>query len=257
MYAMRPLSTIVEDAYTLFASYTVGSSLDVCKVCCVTDADEQTLLRTPLRQVSAAVLEAGYFTSARAGTSRERHELKHFLPRLLEMVTAFEFPVHSDELTFSRLDLGCTSEWPLPERTLLQEFALAFFAQNLGQYPLRAGMSLAELLIMFDLGQFELSSLLSAWAAAHTQSSVLHLRDLLLYEIGFKQNGQLTLQNPFAEKHLAVEIENWLRQPEIQQQLLKQLEHYILQESTLDDAVTSELSWAYEILRVNLAPDNS
>jgi hypothetical protein len=249
MSATRPLPAIIEDAYTLFASYAVGSSLAVCKVCCVTDADEQELLRTPLRQVSAAVLEAGYFTSARAGTAQERHELKHFLPRLLELVTAFEFPVHSDELAFRCLDLGCTSEWPLPERILLQEFALAFFEQCLNQYPLRTGVSLVELLIMFDLGQFELSALLAAWAAASSQSSALHLKDLLLHEIRFKHTSQLALENPFAEKRLAAEMENWLRQPEIQQQLLKQLEHYIMQDSTLDDARMSELSWAYEVLR--------
>ena len=43
------LEEIIEYSYKLFEKYTIGSTLDVCKRCCVSDADEAILINTPLR----------------------------------------------------------------------------------------------------------------------------------------------------------------------------------------------------------------
>ena len=67
------LHKIIDAAYELFAPYTVGPALDVCKVCCVSDAEEQELLRTPLRAVSAAVLNAA------AVPQRLAQQLEHLI----------------------------------------------------------------------------------------------------------------------------------------------------------------------------------
>ena len=86
------LHRIIEAAYELFALYTLGTSLDVCKVCCVTDKDEQLLLTTPLRETSRDMLSNGYFCSAHGHARQENWEMKHFLPRVLELVSEFEIP---------------------------------------------------------------------------------------------------------------------------------------------------------------------
>ena len=246
------LQDIIDSAYELFAAYPVGATLEVCKVCCVNDAEEQELLRTPLRTVSAAVLDAGFLSSARSGSEREHQELKHFLPRLLDLVAQFDFPRHSTEITFSRLDLHRPAWWPAPERVLLQTFAEAFFAECLGQYPLPDGSSLTEILVMFGLGHFDLTQLLAAWAAARGQSSALHTKDFLLREIQLGRAGHHKLQNPFSEVHINAAVAAWLNEPSTPQRLASQLEHHIIHESTLDDAALNELSVAYEVLRVDL-----
>ena len=246
------LPEIIKAAYELFAPYTVGSTLEVCKVCCVSDAEEQEVLRTPLRTVSAAVLNAGYYYSARSGSEREHWEMKHFLPRLLELVTQFDFPMHSTEITLSRLELHRTTQWPVPEITLLQTFAEAFFAQCLGQYPLPGGTSLTEMLIMFGLGHFDLTRLLAAWAAARSQSSALHTAEFLLQEVHFDRVGHHRLQNAFSEPHINAAVAAWLNEATVPQQLALQLEHHVLNNAALDDATRSELSLAYEVLQVDL-----
>jgi hypothetical protein len=246
------LPQLIDAAYELFAPYTVGTVLDVCKACCVSDAEEQELLRTPLRTVSAAVLDAGYFSSARSGSEREHWELKHFLPRLLELVAQFDFPMHSTEITFSRLDLHHPAQWAAPERDLLQTFAEVFFAQCLGQYPLPGGASLTELLIMFGLGHFDLSELLAAWAAARSPSAALHSKDFLLHEIRFGRASQHRLQNPFSEPHINAAVTAWLGTVGMPQYLAKQLEDQLLHDSVLSDDELNELSWAYEVLRTEL-----
>lgn len=41
-YLNQPaLHDLIEAAYVLFAPYTLGATLSVCKVCCVNDAQEQ------------------------------------------------------------------------------------------------------------------------------------------------------------------------------------------------------------------------
>ncbi|MDQ2793952.1 MAG: hypothetical protein M3Y12_08090 [Bacteroidota bacterium] len=246
------LSEIIDAAYELFAPYTVGATLDVCKVCCVSDAEEQELLRAPLRTVSGAVLNAGYFYSARSGSEREHREMKHFLPRWLELVTQFDFPMHSTEITLARLELHRAAAWPTPERALLQTFAEAFFAQCLGQYPLPGGTSLTEMLIMFGLGHFDLSPLLAAWAAARSQSSARHTTAFLLQEVHVDRAGHHRLQNAFSEPHINTAVAAWLNEAAVPPQLAQQLAHHILHNTALDDATRSELSLAYEVLQVDL-----
>ena len=250
---MNPaLPEIIDAAYKLFAPYTVGATLEVCKVCCVSDAEEQALLSAPLRTVSGAVLNAGYFYSARTGSEREHQEMKHFLPRLLELVTQFDFPLHSTEITLSRLELDRPIQWPAPERALLQTFAEAFFAQCLGQYPLPGGTSLSEMLIMFGLGRFDLTRLLAAWAAARSQSSALHTTEFLLQEVHIDRAGHHRLQNAFSEPHINAAVAAWLNKATVPRQLAQQLEHHVLNNAALDDATRSELSLAYEVLQVDL-----
>ena len=250
---MAPLlQEVIDAAYELFAPYTVGATLEVCKVCCVSDAEEQELLRTPLRTVSGEVLNAGYFYSAYSYSEREHWEMKHFLPRLLELVAQFDFPMHSTEITLARLELHRHAAWPASERALVQTFAKTFFAECLGQYPLPDGSSLTEMLIMFGLGHCDLTPLLAAWAAARSQSSALHTKDFLLHEIQFGRAGHHKLQNPFSEPHINAAVAAWLNETSTPPQLAQQLEYHILHDSTLDDAALSELSLAYEVLQVDL-----
>ena len=112
------LNEIVEKSYKLFESYTIGQTLDVCKRCCVSDADEALLVNTPLREVSSLVLRSGYFESARAYTDRELWEMKHFLPKVLELVSEFDFPCASTEEVFMRLELHKPERWTSEELQL-------------------------------------------------------------------------------------------------------------------------------------------
>lgn len=102
---MRPLPKIIEDAYEVFAPYVVGATLDVCKACCVTDAEEQALLPVLLRDVPNRLLNSGYPASAFGHSDQERWELKHFLPRLLGLISQYNFPRFTPEIMLSRLDL--------------------------------------------------------------------------------------------------------------------------------------------------------
>ncbi|MBC8082049.1 MAG: hypothetical protein H7Z21_02455 [Hymenobacter sp.] len=244
---MKP-DDLIRAAYDLFAPYTIGRTLEVCK-CCVSDAEERELVQTPLRAVSRDLLQRAYYESARGYSAQELWEMKHFLPRVLELVSGFEFPCHSTEITFTRLDLHQPTGWTAPERALLDAFALAFFEQCLGRYPLPGDEPLSNLLLMFGLGRFDLAPLLRAWAAADSRASTLHFTDFLLHEAIFAANQRVRLRNAFSEPFVNEAVAAWLHDETVQDGFAQRLESCLLSNPALDEATVRDLSGAHDLLR--------
>jgi hypothetical protein len=247
------LHDLIEAAYSLFAPYALGTTLSVCKACCVSDAHEQALLRAPLREASQQVLSDGFFVSARDNSDQERWEMKHFLPRVLELATQFEFPVHSVEITLIRLDLNQPAHWPAAERQLLAAFARTYFEACLTIYPLPEGHQLSDILIMFGLAHFDLTPLLHSWATANTPTSLAHLADLLLDELDNTPPKVLKLSNPFSTSFVDQQLRAWLSDPAVRATLLGQVEQTLLNQPLPDEEAT-RLSWAYDVLTHGLPP---
>ena len=259
------LQTIVREAYALFAPYTIGRTLDVCKLCCVTDAEEKELVETPLAAVSADLFARAYYASARSHSESELWQMKHFLPRVLELVGDYEFPTHSAEITFWRLDLNQPDWWTAPERELLAAFALAYFRQSLARYPLPMGESLDVLLVMFGTAHFDLEPLLQVWASQPGLTAVLHLKDLLLRELRLNTLSGPSLTNAFATRPVSDTICNWLRRDAPRAFFTEAIERVLLREdyqlgeaeavllSLDDDAEAAKLSLDYELTQLSLA----
>lgn len=246
------LQAIISEAYRLFAPYTIGSTLDVCKACCITDAEERELVSTPLRTISSNLFFRAYYESARRHTPRELWEMKHFLPRILELVSEYDFPTYAVEITLLRLDLDQPAAWAKPELNpeleLLTAFALAYFRQSLPQHPLPSGDSLESILVMFGTAHFDLAPLLSAWAASDTLASLLHLNNLLHYWIEPTPDGSAQFINPFATSEINHLVINWLRNNIVHSTFRQRLEHSLLKGPPLSEKDAEKLSQAYEAL---------
>nr|GFD02120.1 hypothetical protein [Tanacetum cinerariifolium] len=212
---------------------------------------EQLLLTTPLRETSRDMLNNGYFCSAHSHSRQENWEMKHFLPRMLELVSEFEFPCHSTEITFLRLDLDYPEYWKPAERELLDAYALTFFENCLHRYPLPDGNTLTDLIIMFGLSHFNLMPLLQAWVDAATEASVMHFVDLLVYELRIMSNGEVRLDNAFSDVLVNSQVAFWLSNPTVRDIWAEQLENALLH-GQLPDEEATETSLAYEVLAIGL-----
>lgn len=243
------LAAIITEAYDLFAPYTIGKTLALCKACCITDAEEKALVDTPLREVSRDLLQGSYYESARNYSDQELWEMKHFLPRVLELVTKFEFPCHCTEITFTRLDLNQPEKWKPAELELLYNFSAAYFDKCLGSYPLPAGDSLSDILVMFGIAHFALEGLLEKWSSANTPASLMHLKDFMLHEASYSKDGSFKLTNPFSTSQVDAVFAAWLQNAQVKQALSTQLENRILNPQGLDEATLGEVSWAYDTLQ--------
>lgn len=246
LYQMT-LTNIIEDAYRLFSSYTITSSLSICKPHCVSFEKEKELVNTPLRKVPVELLEQAYFESARNFTEQELWEMKHFLPRVMELVSNFEFPCHSWEIVFDRLDLDKTVLWTSEEITLFTQFADSFFEKCLCSYPLPGYEKLTTILIMFGNAEDILRKLLCKWQQAEHDESLLHFKDIMLYGIKSSKGGSYKVTNPFVTEKANDIIVTWLASDEIRQVFAKQIEKKIMANSA-DSEALEQLSLLYEMV---------
>ncbi len=212
----------------------------------MTPEDEGKLASSPVRQISRDLL-ADYNDGAKPDKTRIE-EVKHFLPRYLDLIGQFQFPTHSTELSFSRLMPFDKTEWTKQELNLLNEFKLDYFKQCLSVYPIPSFSDRIDtILIMFWKAGFDINDLLTIWKIEKTKESALHFRDLHFH--GFDQYNQTKLFSAFGDKELADILRNWLDTETVKQNFADTIEHVMIENNDLADTDFNELSLLYDIIR--------
>jgi hypothetical protein len=242
------LQEIIRKAYEIFSKYPVTRPLDVCTdECCMKVEDEARLASLPVRQIPLELLTQ-YNDSAKPEKT-QIEEIKHFLPRYLELIAAFNFPTHSAELSFSRLTPFDKSEWTEPELEILENFSTEFFTHALSTYPIPSfNDKIDSILIMLWRGNFNVEKLLTVWEHASSLQSLLHFNDLYFY--GFSQQKRSKLSNSFGDKELAHLLVNWLENERTHKIFKEQIERTVPGNLKLSGQTMNELNLLYEILSI-------
>lgn len=244
------LEELIEKSYSLFEKYVIGKTLHTCKVCCVTAEEESRLINTPLWTVSSELLEAAYYRSARNYSDRELWEMKHFLPRVLELANNFDFPCHSTEIVFARLDLDKSEKWTKEEMQLLTEFSVLYFRKCLTFYPFSPeNESVGTYLVMFGVANFNLKPLLNEWENTDSIEGLLHFKDFVLNDIAYNVQSPHRLINAFSNPTIDGEVINWLANKATKRAFSVKIEKQIIENKSLDEETLAELSWTYELLQ--------
>lgn len=124
--------------------------------------DEAKLASLPVRQIPKDLL-ADYNDGAKPNKTTIE-EVKHFLPRYLDLIAQFQFPTHSAELSFSRLIPFDKTEWTKQELDLLNQFTIEYFKHCLSIYPLPSfNDRIDTILIMLWKAGFNVGNLLTIW----------------------------------------------------------------------------------------------
>jgi hypothetical protein len=237
------LAQTVERAYQLFATYPITKPLDVCTDCCITEEEEKELLKRPVRDISKETL-SHYTTGASSGNT-PIHEIKHFLPRYLHLISQFDFPSHSVEISLRRLASISSADWAGEEGQLMSDFSVQFFLYCLAHYPLPEQDTIEVILIMFWNGGRDIKPLLAAWADEIHANSVLHYRDLLFRT--FKGNGKLS--NGFGDDpRLAELLFNWAHAPGTQCVFANAIETLVLANEPMEPEDWDDLNLLYDRL---------
>ena len=204
------LGAIVAEAYDRWAGGPVPAEFNACPHC-VDERVPQLLRVTPVREIGPNLL-AQYYQAAHtsewygAAHSRElHHEIKRFLPRHLELVSAYR-PCGIDyEFALSGVDPRDPA-WSDADRELLCRWAAAFYAVCLSEYEMDDSAlpvqhldegwysdplapTCDDVLAMFERRHFDLAPLLELWMRATSLSSLLHFVDVLL---GVGQDSRAT-----------------------------------------------------------------
>jgi hypothetical protein len=232
------LDKLIETAYQMFAVYPVPQTLEACSFQ-PGDESQSRLRMLAVREISDDLLWRYHL--ATHATKASVQEVKHFLPRYLEIASHFQFEHFWIEIALSRLAL-VGNEWTLEERELLDAWAQAFFAHCLAQYydnrysPDAPHIeNITDIVIMLAHGGFKLEPLLEGWLKDTNLSALLHYKDLLLW--GFNE-GMSSLENSFAEDdhELFATMAIWVQHPAVVKHFLRASKHAIAQHAPVLDS---------------------
>lgn len=163
-FATPALRDAVAQVYATFrGGEALAGPLDVCTYCCCPAEVERELREWPRRRLTARHFYQ-YNDSAKSEV-QPVPELRHLLPRLLELVALGEEIHHSTELFLDRLGRCPEGTWSTKERQVLDAFAAAYFEGVLREDALRRFDGPLDILLMFDIGGFDVAPLLDAWLA--------------------------------------------------------------------------------------------
>lgn len=116
------LSAAIESLYATFSKYPSRTHVEGCAHC-TTDADHAQLHSRPLRELQSADLKRFAFKALT--TWGDNDDLRHFLPRIFELIVRdIKFPVDL-EVVVGKLDYGEWQTWPEAEQKALRNYLYA------------------------------------------------------------------------------------------------------------------------------------
>lgn len=124
---MRNLESAIQNVFEVFSVYTLNGGLRdrSCK-CCVSQEEIRELVSKPMNELS--VDEIGHFMRSAISTFGDVDDLKHFLPRILELFQDPSYDLVDDFLTFEKLNYAEWETWNAEEIEAVDNYILALWA---------------------------------------------------------------------------------------------------------------------------------
>lgn len=234
---LAQLQALIDEAYHLFKSYPMGGAMAVCNGCgcCLQESDVKLLQSTAIKKVDRRLIYE-YLDAAVADDDLLIGQMKHLLPRVLELLLQGEYLRHSTEIILDKCHCDRTQYWSAKEIDFLQRFALLYL-----QWVCESNdqtNTLDEVVLMFHLAGLDIEPLLIKWQALLSQPKAL--RDALNIVIYHTSKGRYS--NPFADHAVSVAISGWLAKQEVKAILVD----HILDEQEACKR-SEEEQWLYEL----------
>lgn len=205
------LSAVVEEAYTVFSRYRIeGRTITVCPCpSCVSEENRAALIRTPLREISSALLSEYTSSAHEWDDGPVAREMRYLLPRYLELIAWGAIPGFDLDICLSRLSKsGWRSKWPDREIDLLDRFLDALVDDRarvieLAHWPIgwRLRSDVEGVLALTVTAGGDLGRVLARLDRVPDPEAALHLASLR-EEIAF-ETTRIYLRSSFLEKHRA------------------------------------------------------
>ena len=248
----KKLIPYIEEAYRLFASYSITPPLTVCDCGnCITDKEQKLLITTPLRELSRELIET-YISAMFDNEDKAIVELRYFLPRMLELLSVGETLYIDEGFSLSRCHFERTHIWKEGEIAFMERFAKAFFEEVLeGECP-HPYSTAEDWLVCFGLSGLPIAPLLNSWLQQADKVMALYYFEEFLTH-SFRSVGIAFKHTYFKDKRpeLNEQITTWLTAPHTQRTFLQATENLLLSDTVLEEEVLFSLENLYNQLRLN------
>lgn len=235
----KTIELLIEEAYHLF-DHQLNGKLNVCTPCCVSPERMQELVQTPVSELSVSAiydyLDAVHYDEA-------GYEIKHFLPRILELLAEDATIRHSTELILDKchFEKDC---WRQTELDFMKRFSAEFIRYVLTNYNKNQGDNAMNYILMFDLAGLPTEHLLDIWENELTSSPIAleHLQIMMYYYVdsdgyyshSFSDNPEFNNQ-----------IQNWITSTKLAKIVLPIIEKEYFENSNLTEETRYYLDLLY------------
>lgn len=200
------LKALVEEAYSLFSSYSIGEKIEACCGHCMAMEDCELLLTLPLAQIDQRLISQYLFAAESTDVYAISQQMKYLLPKILDFVVQEIDLCHSKEIVFSRCYINEENVWKTQEIDFLQRFALCHFQKQLSQFEEIDPVD--EYICMFYSAGLNITPLLDAWEKVLNQPiPMLNLIQTLkfnfkngIYDQAFADENLIRIMNEWLEK---------------------------------------------------------
>jgi len=122
-----PLDLIIENLYSVFEPYTANPTelrAYSCD-CCVNDEEIREITTKPLKELTKDDL--GHFSRSAISTFGGISHYKHFLPRILDLMTKSDSSMLGDFTCYEKLNYGEWETWSRAEQKAIEDYFETFW----------------------------------------------------------------------------------------------------------------------------------
>lgn len=243
---IKTIEALIEEAYSLF-KHSLNGKLNVCTPCCVSPEKIQELLQTPVYELSISAiydyLDAVHYDEA-------GYEIKHFLPRILELLTEDALIRHSTELMLDKCHFE-KSCWQQTELDFMKRFSTEFTRYVLTNYNKNQGDNAMSYILMFNLAGLPTKHLFDVWENELTSSPLAleHLQVMMYYYVD--SDGYFSC--PFSDNpEFNNEVQSWITSTKLAKIVLPIIEKEYFENTNLTEETRYYLDLLYGKLELNL-----
>ncbi|GAL86123.1 hypothetical protein Hsw_1577 [Sporocytophaga myxococcoides] len=194
----KELELSIERLYSTFSRYPFRSEIDGCP-CCVSESDKEKLHTKKLRSLEEEDLSRYAFKAIT--TWGDVEDFKHFLPRILELLSTTNFIVNTF-VVLGKVNYGNWTSWPGDEQTAIKEFLISWWTDSVKHKTYFDKEAFVEIYKL--LGDIEL--LINKWVLSFEDNSFItyidlvinYYKDLLYGKKSFKEIDKETIDKVLA-----------------------------------------------------------
>jgi hypothetical protein len=202
------LHEAIEELYRVFERYPLRRWTEPC-MHCRSEEDERAVHRRSLRELSS--MDLSEFAADSLMTWGELVDLKHFLPRIFEIVAkeGFEHDYPDTETVVGALKRGDWQTWPRNECDAVDHYLHALWRAHLDAYP--AIHHTDTIISAIATSSDDMRPFLHAWEGFAGEAPAIHFAEFLTANSMNAAMGK-RLTNPWLSDRPAQEaqIRNWL-----------------------------------------------
>lgn len=232
---IQMFNTLITEAYALFADYDMGEGIAVCSGhgCCLPPYTAKLLRNTPVKQLERQLVCDFLDASEAENTPLLVQQMKHLLPRILELMMQGEYLGMEFVLSKCKCNSGL---WLEPEIDFLQRFASAYFASKCTDNDIEADAVLEDTVLMFHLAGLDVWPLLKQWQAVIDQAGPFNNFVFMLmcnFETG-------RFESAYEEEGLNRKMTDWISEDSFKSSMLQ-----VLKDKLAQPDISKRHQWEY------------